>query len=117
MRKVFGLVRRGDLYLLRRLEYPHYKAWVDLSKTIPVIKEIIFLDKCRVSEMASALNEGGIFLDSYARETEESGSRQYQLAFFGIAFVLAYQLVSSLKILTELGLHKLRENRNIKRLS
>jgi hypothetical protein len=67
--------------------------------------------------MANAINEGGIFLDSYKRETEDSGSRQCQLAFFGIAFVLTYQLVSALKILTELSLLKLRENLKIKRLS
>lgn len=77
MKKKFGLVKRGNLYLLRKLTYPHFKAYVDLRKVVPEIKEIIFLEKCSVGEMAEAINEGGAYLDSVNPESDEYQMQEY----------------------------------------
>ena len=77
MKKQFGLVKRGELHLLRKLYYPHYKAFIDLNKAVPEIKEIIFLEKCSVAEMAEAINEGGQYLDSVTPEPDEYRVNEY----------------------------------------
>lgn len=75
MEKKFGLVKRGDLYLLRKLTYPHFKAYVDLKKNVPEIKELTFLERCSASEMAEAIKESSTYLDTV--NTEEYQMQEY----------------------------------------
>ena len=62
----FSLVKKGDYYFLRKLTFPHLKAFVHIDKTIPVIKEIDFDDKCTGTEKENALKEAEIFLQNFA---------------------------------------------------
>ena len=64
----FSLVKKGDYYFLRKLTFPHLKAFVYMDRKIPIIKEIDFDDKCSVSEKENALKEAEIFLQNYTAE-------------------------------------------------
>lgn len=95
MEKKFGLVKRGDLYLLRKLTYPHFKAYVDLKKVVPEIMELTFLEKCNASEMAEAIKESSRFLDTVNTEEyqlQEYKSRKSMLEKTLSPFILLYFL-------------------------
>lgn len=68
MESNFSLVKKGDYYFLRKLSYPHLKAFVHIDRKIPIIKEIDFDDKCSVTEKENALKEAEIFLQNFAAE-------------------------------------------------
>ncbi len=63
MKNNFSLVKKGDFYILKKLTYPHFKAYIDLSKPIPEIKDIDFSETCSPSAMEKAIKEMEVFLD------------------------------------------------------
>lgn len=68
MLKNYSLIKKDECFLLRRLIYPRCKLLVDLSKNLPEIKRIKFIDECSASEMAEVVAEIGALLESFNTE-------------------------------------------------
>lgn len=55
-------VKEGFLHKIERLEYPKFTAYIDLSKPIPMLKNLVFEDMCSANEMFQAIHEADEFI-------------------------------------------------------
>ncbi len=47
----------GKRHIIRKRDYPRYKAFIDFTNTLPQIREIVFLDECTTISKAIAIRE------------------------------------------------------------
>jgi hypothetical protein len=63
----YKFVKEGFLHIIERLEYPKFTAQIDLSKSIPMLENIMFEDLCSGTEMLQAINEAYEFIEGIPR--------------------------------------------------
>lgn len=47
----------GKKHIIRKRDYPRYKAFIDFTNTLPQLREIIFQDECTIISKAIAIHE------------------------------------------------------------
>jgi hypothetical protein len=67
----------GNRHVIKNMDYPRYKAYIDFSNPLPLIKEVIYLDQCDALDVANVIKD----LHQYIIEFSKKKPGVYVLHF------------------------------------